>query len=314
MKNITSAATNHSNASEHLSFETLKCYAKGALGTEEKFQVEQHLKECNHCSLILSDITFFLEKHQKSTEELDDFLQKNTRRNFNKILANHQKRRKFYVRPLQAAAVVAILAPLVWLWYQYNSLSQALNQQSPLAINIDTVGREAARYKSSDYSMRPTTLPEAQGTVAQNTTTSKTTKTNTELLHEKVIDKTTPKPIKEQWIAANFAENPSWDNMMNLNVRSENNEKIIVEPIEYAEVKDNFHIKWSPEFDPEGEKLTIVIYNNKAKKVFSFETSETELVNLKKQNLPEGLYYWVLENENASILQHGKFFLGNKPQ
>lgn len=311
MKNITSAAQDHSDASEHLSFETLKCYAKGALDAEEKLHVEKHLKECNHCSLILSDITFFLEKHQKSTDELDDFLQKNTRRNFNKILANHKKRNKFYIRPLQAAAVVAVLAPLVWLWYQYNSLSQALNQQSPLAINIDTVGREAARYKPSNFSMRPTSLPEAQGTVAQNST-RQIEKNSTTLRHEKIIDKTSPKPIKEQWIAANFAENASWDNMMNLNVRSDNNEKIVVEPIEYAEITDNFHIKWADGFDPESEKLTIVIYNNKAKKVFSFETSETESVNLKKQNLPDGLYYWVLENENASILQHGKFFLGHK--
>ncbi|SFB74656.1 hypothetical protein SAMN05421780_101241 [Flexibacter flexilis DSM 6793] len=310
MKNITSAATNHSSASEHLSFETLKSYAKGSLDISEKQHIDDHLRECNHCSLILSDITFFLEKNQKSTEELDDFLQKNTRRNFNKILANHKKRSKFYVRPLQAVAVVAVLAPLVWLWYQYNNLSQALNQQSPLAINIDTVGREAARYKPSDFSMRPTTLPEAQGTVAQNNLNTPSSKAIAS--HKKDIEKSVTQPSENQWIAANFAENASWDNMMNLNVRSNNNEKIVVEPIEYAEITDNFHIKWVDGFDPESEKLTIVIYNNKAKKVFSFETSETESVNLKKQNLPDGLYYWVLENENASILQHGKFFLGHK--
>lgn len=311
MKNTTSAATNHSNASEHFSFETLKSYAKGSLDSEAKLQVENHLKECNHCSLILSDITFFLAKHQKSTEELDNFLQKNTRRNFNKILINHKKRRKFYVRPLQAAAVVMMLAPLIWLWYQYNNLSQSLSQQSPLAINIDTSGREAARYKPSDFRMRPTSLPEAQGSIAHNGNT-KIKKETPIALRKKEIEKTTPQVVREQWIAANFEENSSWDNMMNLNVRSENSEKIVEEPIEYAVITDNFRIKWAADFDPDAEKLTIVIYNNKAKKVFSFETSQIESVNLKKQNVPDGLYYWVLENENASILQHGKFYLGHK--
>lgn len=299
---MTTQNTSDTYNGAHIPFELLKKYAKKQITSTEKEDLEVHLRQCNHCAQMVSDIEFYLDKHTKTSETLDAFIQKSSKRQFDTILKRHKFRRT-YARPLQAAVVVLLLAPLLWVLQKYSDITKDINTET-IAIQTDTAGRDAARYQPMNTNSEPLFAQDNDGEQNKEVAENKVQKANNK-------QKTNNKPATEQFIAANFEENPNWGNTIHANVRSTNLAGLVISPKTDELIIDSLILVLSESVLLDQEGLVAVVYDNKGTELFEFNPSEA--ISLKSKKMAAGLYYWIIENEIATVIHQSKFFYGMKP-
>jgi hypothetical protein len=293
-----------SEEDSHIPFVLLKNYAKSQVSAQEKEEIIAHIAECSHCRQVFDDIQFYLEKHRNSSNSLDKFIQKSaSQQKFDELLT--RQKRLSYIRPLQAAVIVLLLAPALWLWQQYGSVSEQVNN-APLAIQIDTAGRAAARYQSPAYTNE-------EPLIADNATPQRETPLEKNTVSTKDLPSSSANPhFLDGAIAANFTPNEAFENQMNMNVRAGKTEQIIMLPAAEQLITDTLRIVWADNYEPTDDGIEATIYNNQGKEMIHFLVAETQEISLKTQLPAKGLYYLSITDSRQNRLHTSKFYYGKR--
>jgi hypothetical protein len=113
------------------------------------------------------------------------------------------------------------------------------------------------------------------------------------------IDKSKPKTFKD----SRYRINPSLENMIGSQLRSHRIE--VLEPPNNSVLKGRILFSWKKDLS---KPHTIKIVNNRNDVLYTYKISGKAFQF--NESLPNGLYYWKLEDENE-LLHVGKFFIKN---